>query len=237
MLKETFFKSIIRSLTHLVYPSQCVICSEEILSDHETAICPFCNGALNYTHFEKYTEATPVDKLFWGKVSVVSTFALLYFEKGTSIQQILHALKYHFNPKIGIEFGKRIGVHLKKMQKFNDADAIIPVPIHPKKEFTRGYNQSEQLAIGLAEKLNIPVKTDFIQKYKNTISQTKLNKFDRWDNVSGKFHTNSSKNQLKHVIIIDDVITTGSTIESLIRSIHNNYPEIRISVVSLAFAK
>jgi competence protein ComFC len=237
MPRKTSFKSILRSLTHLVYPSQCVVCSEEILNEYETAICPFCNEALIYTQFEKYTEATSLDKLFWGKISVVSTFALLYFEKGKSTQQILHSLKYHFNAKIGIEFGKRIGIQLKMMEAFNDVDAIIPVPIHPKKEFKRGYNQSEQLAIGLAEILNIPVKTDFIQKNKNTVSQTKLNKFDRWDNVSGKFHANSSKNQFKHVTIIDDVITTGSTIESLIRSIHDYYPEIRISVVSLAFAK
>lgn len=237
MHRNTYFKSIISSLIHLVYPRQCIVCLGELLVEKNTSICSFCDDELLYTQFEKFTEDTSLDKLFWGKVPVVSTFSLLYFEKGKSTQQILHALKYHFNAKIGVEFGRRIGIQLKTMHKFHDVDAIIPVPIHPKKEFIRGYNQSEQLAFGVAEIINAPVITDFIKKNRNTISQTKLNKFDRWENVSGKFRTKESNQKYKHVIIIDDVITTGSTIESLIRSIHNYYPEIRISVVSLAFAK
>ncbi len=232
-----FFKSDIDSILHLIYPKSCLICLEEIINDRINEICPFCENQLSYTYFEKFTEPTTLDKLFWGRVEVQATFALLFFEKEKSTQQILHALKYEFNTRIGIQFGKKLGLQMKQMSQFVDVDAIIPVPIHPKKEFVRGYNQSEQLAKGLSEVLNIPINKSLISKRINTISQTKLGRFKRWDNVLEIFLVSPKINKIpKHLVIIDDVITTGSTIESMIRSIHQVYPEIRISIVSLAFA-
>ena len=151
--------------------------------------------------------------------------------------KILHALKYKSNPVVGVEFGEEIARRIKSMNQFNDLDALIPVPIHPKKAFIRGYNQSEQIAKGMANVLAIPVDTHFLKKQEHTESQTKRGRFDRWDNVADNFVLRKQFKKPKHIAIIDDVITTGATIEALVRSIHKNYPEIRVSIISLALTK
>lgn len=223
-------------ISHMIYPDQCLICDEEILKD-TSAICSFCKQEMHYTQFEKYTEPTELDKLFWGRVPIEATFSLLFFEKGKSTQKILHALKYKFNPQVGVEFGKEIARTLISLSQFKDLDAIIPVPIHPKKEFVRGYNQSEQIANGISSILAVPVDLHFLKKQSHTESQTKRGRFARWDNVANNFVLKKLKKTPKHIAIIDDVVTTGATIEALVRSIQENYPEIRISIISLAVTK
>lgn len=227
---------IIRSISHMIYPEVCLICTKE-LTTSEKSICSFCYEDLHFTHFEKYTESTSLDKLFWGRVSIEASYALLYFEKGQSTQQLLHALKYKSNPHVGIEFGRIIGRRIKKMNGFKKIDLLIPVPIHPKKEFIRGYNQSEQIANGVSEIMNIPVDPHFLKKRSHTGSQTKRGRFARWDNVVNNFMLKKNRSNPKHIAIIDDVITTGATLEALIRSIQKNYPDIRISIISLAITK
>jgi len=121
---------------------------------------------------------------------------------------------------------------------FKDLEALVPVPLHPKKLFTRGYNQSEKLADGISNELNIPVLKDFIVRNKNTETQTKKGRFLRWENVENKFSVGRKSNEnYKHVAIVDDVITTGATLEAIIQSIQKNNPEVCISVISLALAK
>jgi ComF family protein len=225
-----------RSISHLIYPDTCLICELELLKD-ASAICSFCAAEMHFTHFEKYTEPTELDKLFWGRIQLESTFSLLYFEKGKSTQKILHALKYKSNPQVGIEFGEEIAKRMHLMSQFHDLDALIPVPIHPKKAFVRGYNQSEQIAKGLSHVLSIPVDNHFLTKQEHTSSQTKRGRFDRWDNVVNNFVLRKQIKTPKHIAIVDDVITTGATIEALVRSIHKNYPEIRVSIISLALTK
>jgi ComF family protein len=124
------------------------------------------------------------------------------------------------------------------MTSFKGVEALIPVPIHSKKEFLRGYNQSEKIADGIAAVLNIPVVLDFMGQTKSTESQTKKSRFMRWDNVENKFQTTQKETtQYSHIAIVDDVITTGATLEAIIRKIRENNPEIRISVISLAITK
>lgn len=224
------------SISHMIYPHQCLICDVELELNSPT-ICSFCSEDLMYTQFEKFTEPTSLDKLFWGRVSLEATFSLLFFEKGKSTQKILHALKYKSNPQVGIEFGKLIGRTLKSHKQFKDLDLLIPVPLHPKKEFSRGYNQSEKLADGLSVILNIPVDNSFLKKQKHTGSQTRRGRFGRWDNVVNNFRIKKQENLPKHVAIVDDVITTGATLEAIIRSIKEIYPDIRISIISLALTK
>lgn len=224
-------------LFHLIYPNICLICENE-LSQHQNHFCSFCGEQLQYTYFERYDEPTLLDQLFWGRIPVHATYSYLYFEKGKSVQPLLHALKYKDKPEIGVELGRLIGKQIKEREDFKDVDALIPVPLHANKEFKRGYNQSEKLADGIASVLNTHVDTDFISRIENTDSQTKKNRFLRWDNVENKFKSSlRTKKMYKHIAIVDDVITTGSTMEAIIQQIQKNYPEIRISVISLAIAK
>ena len=132
--------------------------------------------------------------------------------------------------------GKLIGEQVKQLSSFQGIDALVPVPIHPKKEFTRGYNQSEKLADGIAEILNLPVLINYIERTKNSDSQTKKGRFKRWDNVENKFISKNTTN-FKHIAIVDDVITTGATLEVIVRILQENNPELRISIISLALTK
>ena len=222
-------------LFHLIYPNTCLICENELPPSNKF-ICSFCHNDFNYTYFERYSEPTPLDQLFWGRVSVFSTYSYLYFEKAKSTQPILHALKYGDKPEIGIEMGKLIGEQVKQLSSFQGIDALVPVPIHPKKEFTRGYNQSEKLADGIAEILNLPVLINYIERTKNSDSQTKKGRFKRWDNVENKFISKNTTN-FKHIALVDDVITTGATLEVIVRILQENNPELRISIISLALTK
>lgn len=224
------------AIGHMIYPNQCIICEEELPKDTKS-ICNFCIEEMHFTQFEKFTEPTSLDKLFWGRVELNATYALLFFEKGKSTQKILHALKYKSNSEVGVEFGKLIGKTIKSLPKYNTIDLLIPVPLHPKKEFTRGYNQSEKLAEGISMILNVPVANSFLKKHKHTESQTRRGRFGRWDNVVNNFGIKNKNTQPKHLAIVDDVITTGATLEAIIRSIKEIYPDIRISIISLALTK
>jgi ComF family protein len=228
--------NIVDPISHLIYPNRCLICEEE-LAKKSKSICSFCQSEMTFTHFEKYEEPTNLDKLFWGRVMIESTFGLLFFEKGKSSQKILHALKYKSNPEVGIEFGKLIGLKIKDLERFSTIDALIPVPIHPKKEFERGYNQSEQLAKGIGELMTKEVDLHFLKKRTHTQSQTRKNRFARWDNVANNFDLRKRSTSYQHIAIVDDVVTTGATIEALARSIKENYPDLRISIISLAVTK
>lgn len=226
-----------QDIIHLIYPSTCLICEKELPNQYKH-ICTFCSSEFNYTFFERYTEPTALDQLFWGRVPVYSTYAYLFFEKGKSTQPILHALKYKNKPEIGLEMGQLIGEHLKRMSSFSKVQALIPVPIHAKKEFIRGYNQSEKIATGIGNVLNIPVVLDFMDQTKSTDSQTKKGRFLRWDNVENKFKASAKASPLySHIAIVDDVITTGATLEVIIRKILEKNPEIQISIISLAITK
>jgi ComF family protein len=190
----------------------------------------------NYTYFETYDEPTILDKLFWGRVKIDRTFALLFFEKNKAAQPILHALKYKSRQEVGIQLGRIIGRKIES--NFPKLDGLIPVPIHPKKKFMRGFNQSELIANGISELIEVPVYTNLVIKKDNTKSQTKMGKTHRWINAQEQYEWDKSKLQkFNHIAIVDDVVTTGATIESMAKSILNEFNEIKISVISLALTK
>ncbi len=223
-------------LFHLIFPEKCRVCAAE-LAPTDMLLCPFCTLDLDYTHFEKYSDPNAIEKLFWGRVPIQRAYAHLFYRKGGSTQHILHELKYTYNAQIGHEFGKQIGNTLREQKNWLDLDFLVPVPIHPKKEFSRGYNQSALIAKGISASMSIPVHNFGLKKVKHTASQTQKGRFLRWDNVTNNFLLNSGNNfQGKHIAFVDDVITTGATLESLIRTVLEKYPDIRVSVISLAFA-
>jgi ComF family protein len=231
-LQSIQFKEAIQ---HLIYPNVCLICEKEVLN-HSINVCPFCEMDFNYTYFETYDEPTILDKLFWGRVKIDRTFALLFFEKNKAAQPILHALKYKSRQEVGIQLGRIIGRKIES--NFPKLDGLIPVPIHPKKKFMRGFNQSELIANGISELIEVPVYTNLVIKKDNTKSQTKMGKTHRWINAQEQYEWDKSKLQkFNHIAIVDDVVTTGATIESMAKSILNEFNEIKISVISLALTK
>jgi ComF family protein len=134
--------------------------------------------------------------------------------------------------------GSEIGRRIEQLTKFQDLDALIPVPLHPKKEFIRGYNQAEKIAEGIAEILHIPVNTQLIKRAVFTESQTKKGRLSRWDNMQDRFESYRNKGKaLKHIALIDDVVTTGATIETCMQILRKQFPEIQISIISIAVAQ
>lgn len=237
LISSSDFNKWKRDLLHVLYPQNCIICRHEF-NQSKLAICPICLSELAYTHFEDYTGETNLDKLFWGRVRLEGTYALLRFKQQNSTQQILHELKYKDNPEVGRYFGKEIGTKLKGLAKFSDVDALVPVPLHPKKEFARGYNQAEVICKGIAESSGIMLRKDLLKRISFTESQTKKGKSSRWENMQNRFRIQGTKSTgLKHLLIIDDVVTTGSTLETCVRILQQEFPDVKISIAVLAVAE
>jgi ComF family protein len=219
-----------------LFPKICVVCDNE-LNDYEKFCCSICLSEISFTNYENAEEPTDLDKLFWGRINIFSTYSLLFYNKYNNTRSLLKTLKYKNRPDIAVELGKIIGKKLLINKSFKTVDVLIPVPIHQKKKHLRGYNQSEKIADGIISECNIKIDTNFIRKIKHNKSQTNFGKFKRWDNVEGLYLVNKNIKNYNHIAVVDDVITTGSTIETIIQSIQNLYPNIKISVISLAFAK
>ncbi len=230
------FVQLKESLAHLLFPDLCLICERE-LSGKTKHICSFCSEELPQTHFVENDSNNPAHQLFWGRINVENVYSWLVYQRDTGTQNLLHHIKYKDKPQLAVAMGKKLGEHLTGFEWIKDLDALIPVPIHPKKHFIRGYNQSEELAKGVSKILNIPLDNEFIQRSLHTESQTKKGRFERWDNIEGAFRKTKIIRDYKHIAIIDDVITTGATLEKIVRQIHEKNPDLRISLISLAFAQ
>lgn len=234
----TMFKtstlSLIEDLINLIFPRICAACGESLLKQEET-ICLSCEFHLPRTNFHLVLD-NPVCRLFWGKVKLESAASYLYFNKGNKVQRLIHQLKYKGRKDIGICLGRQYGHYLKVSPFFNTAQVIIPVPLHAKKLKQRGYNQSEQFAVGLGESMIIPVFPEALYRKKDTGTQTKKSRFLRWQNVDDVFEVkNPGSLEMKHVLLVDDVITTGATLESCINTL-SAIRGIRVSVVTIAVA-
>lgn len=221
---------------HLLFPSTCLICQGELLKT-EQICCSVCFSELMFTQFENEQEPTALDQLFWGRIPVSATYALLYYEKMNTVKPLLQALKYNNRPDVGVFFGKLLGNKLLDQVNFASVEVLIPVPIHRKKRYDRGYNQSEQLVKGMCMIWKIPVESKLVSKHTHTQSQTRFGRFKRWDNVENQFYVSPEICRYKHIALVDDVITTGATLEAIMKEIRLISPEIQISVISLALAK
>ena len=226
----------VSSISDLIFPNNCLVC-EHPVPRNQMVICPFCIDELPYTYFERYSSSTPFDQLFYGRANVYSTYALLYFEQHNSTQRVLHALKYDSRKLVGLQMGIEIGTRLKEKQAIDPIDVLIPVPIHPKKAFDRGYNQSEWIAKGIASVIPAEIQKNWMVKNHHTKSQTRSNRFNRWDNVSTNFSSRIIDTFEGHIAIVDDVITTGATIEAMVSAIQAKNKKVKISVITLAITK
>ncbi len=222
------------TFVNLFYPRLCESCSNYLFKN-EVCICTRCLFHLPKTDFH-LEKNNPVSILFWGRVKIKYAASYYTFSKGSLFQKLIHKLKYQNKQEIGIVLGKHFGESLKKSDFFKDIDLIVPVPLHPKKEKTRGYNQAYLVAIGLGKTMQKPVVTDNLVRLVHTDSQTKKNKLERWQNVDSIFKiTDSSALENKHILLVDDVVTTGSTLESCAHAILKA-EGAQVSIATLAYA-
>ncbi len=218
----------------LIFPRICAGCGNSLWK-HEEGLCHFCEFHLPKTNFHFDLE-NPVTRLFLGRANIHTGAAFLYFNKGSKVQQMVHQLKYKGRKDIGVYLGDLYGQSLKYAPHFNSADAIIPVPLHKKKYMQRGYNQSEQIAIGMAGAMNIPVHRHLLVRTKATETQTRKSRFSRYQNVKEIFTVSSPEVwKGKYLVLVDDVITTGATLESCIQAL-SAIPDVRISIACIATA-
>jgi len=221
-------------LLNLMYPDLCVVCGEN-LHKNEKHLCLNCLNEIPKTNFHLQLD-NPIEKKFWGKVPVFRGTAFFYFQKGSHFQKVLHALKYKDNKEIGEILGKYAAVELLESSDFASVDVIIPVPLHPNKYKLRGYNQSEWIGKGLSEILLKPQDISTLLRVQENTTQTKKNVFERYENTEGIFEvTDLISLEDKHVLLVDDVLTTGSTLEACIKALLN-IRHIKVSIFTLAVA-
>jgi len=227
--------SLLNDFAQLLFPSYCAGCEQNLVKG-ETGICISCQFKLPRTNYTDYRE-NKLEKKLWGRADIQFATAFLQMSKSGMVHKLIHELKYHDNKSVGIHLGKLFGASLVKSETMNNFDFIITVPLHPKKLFKRGYNQCDCIADGISETMNIEVcKNQLVRLHHNT-SQTKESRYNRWKNVEGIFAVkNPSVLENKHVLLIDDVITTGATIEACAHEL-NKVNGLKLSVGAIAMAE
>jgi ComF family protein len=203
---------LLEDFLELFYPGLCIPCGRKLVTQ-EKFICLDCLQDLPRTQFHTDPE-NKVAQLFWGRAYVENATSWLFFRKGSKYQRLVHFLKYKGLKEIGEELGKLMGNELLG-SSFPEADYVVPVPLHRKKQKQRGYNQSEWIAKGISFVIQKPLSVNNLIREHFTPTQTRKNRFERWQNVEGIFKVvNPEEYNGKHILIIDDVITTGSTLEA-----------------------
>jgi ComF family protein len=219
----------------LLYPRVCAACGNSLFK-HEEIICTYCHYHLPKTNYH-LMQNSPLDQVFWGRAQLTNTAALYTFQKKSKVQHLIHQLKYKGRMDVGIHLGKLLGTDLAKAEIFNDVTKVIPVPLHPDKQRKRGYNQSEQFAIGLAKAMNIEMDATSFIRTVATETQTRKSRFARWENVKEIFKvTAPEKIANNHILLVDDVITTGATLESAAH-ILLTIEGVKLSVACIGFAR
>lgn len=206
-------KKYLNHFSHLFYPHNCEGCGSDILFDDQF-LCAKCVHALPETHFFN-KQNNPVEKLFYGRMNIQHAGAAFYFTKDSMLQHILIQLKYRNNKEAGYFLGRMMGHVLSKSERFADVDMLVALPLNPKKEFQRGYNQAMLICEGISEAWKIPVCQDAVTRIRFTETQTQQNRVSRWQNMEGVFAvTRPATLTNRHILLIDDVITTGATLEA-----------------------
>ena len=225
-------KNLFANFISLLYPELCVICGEPLTED-EKFFCFACYLKLPKTNYHLIPENQAIERLA-GKVSLVKASSYFYYNKGGIAQRLIAEIKYKGNRNLGEWIGGYLAEDMISSGFFHGIDYMVPVPLHRSKEKKRGFNQAKKIAEGIARVTKIPLETNNVFREKANTSQTKKNVFDRWINTRSLFHLkNPELFTGKHILLIDDVLTTGSTLEAVAQSLLKSQG-VKISILTLA---
>jgi ComF family protein len=219
-------------LISLLFPRLCYACGIHLMRN-ESLICTQCYISIPRTNYHLVHD-NPVEKLFWGRCRITKAAAFSFYNKGSRIRKLIHCLKYKGNSEIGSELGKIYGLSLKNSDFLTGIDVIVPVPLHKSRKRKRGYNQSDLISKGLSDATGLPVDFTSLKRIASSDTQTKRSRFERWLNVEDIFQVEDYQNlEGKHILLVDDVITTGSTIDACATELLK-IENVSVSVVTLA---
>ena len=228
----TKLNQMISSLVSLIFPNICFACGDT-LANQQKHICTSCFLSMPRTNFFG-SEKNEVEQKFWGRVELQRATSFLYFTNKGKVQQIIHHFKYKGQKEIGVTLGEWAAAELLTQGFFESIDLIIPIPIHELKKQKRGYNQSDFIAAGLGNLTGIEIETKNLVKQLNTQSQTRKSRFKRWENVKTTFKVRDEQKLTgKHILLVDDVITTGATVEACAIELLK-VQNVKLSLLSIA---
>ncbi len=226
-------KNIAHSVLDLFFPNLCIYCDNRCQSSEEV-FCLKCQKIQSPTdlHLFKDNEFT---RHFFGRVEIYTGASLYYYSPGGVVHSLLEQIKYRGKSEYALRLGQYYGQMLKKSDHYADIDFITSVPMHPKKEALRGYNQSSVFGTGIAQELNKEFSSDMIKKVKENSSQTDKSRLERLSNIFGSFQFNEKSNILnKHILLVDDVLTTGATLEACVLELWKGQPaSIRLACIAM----
>ena len=220
----------------LISPRLCVVCGQR-LTVSEEIICSKCNFHLPRTHFQQDPYENEMAKLFWHQIPIERATALFYYEAHSETANILYELKYKNRPDIGEVMGRLVAKELQPSGFFDGIDGIVPIPLAKKRQRQRGYNQSQEIACGISEITNLPIYNNVVRRNVFEGSQTNKGRWERNENVEKVFEmTDETAIRGKHLLIIDDVVTTGATVIACAKELCKAV-NVKVSVLALGFAK
>ena len=226
---------ILKDFFRIFYPELCANCDNQ-LSQNENVVCTFCRHDLPLTNYTDYSD-NKITKNFYGRIAIEKANSLLFYRKEGITKKLIHELKYKGNEEIGTFFGNWLGEILKQNNEFSDIDFIIPVPLHPKKLKQRGYNQVSKFGKNLSYHLEKPFLENTLLRTSTSKTQTFKARFERFNNIDTKFQlrdTSIFKN--KYVLLIDDVITTGATLEACAKELQKT-EGVKICILTIAYTE
>lgn len=228
------FFLLFEDFLNLLYPRVCPCCGRNLFN-HERLICTKCLYFIPKTNFNHFKD-NPVAQLFWGRVNVENATSYYFFDKGSKFQALIHNMKYRGQKEIGYEMGRIFGGELMSSNAYREIDLVVPVPLHVRKQRKRGYNQSEWIARGIAERMEKPIDTGTLYRAIESETQTRKTRYERWKNVENIFKLKTADAlKDKHILLVDDVVTTGSTLEACAKVILDA-ENTKVSVATLAIA-
>ncbi|MCU0433709.1 MAG: ComF family protein [Bacteroidia bacterium] len=223
-------------LSALLFPKLCAGCADSLRTGEE-AICLSCRLELPPSYDFTEPAENPSARVFWGRMPFQGVGAGFVFGSRSRLQEIIHQLKYNHRRDAGVELGRIVGRQLAAARPFCTAQLIIPVPLHDERLRQRGYNQAAEFGRGLSEQMNIPLHEQILLRLQATRTQTRKTRAERWENVSDVFSVANEKEIAgRHILLVDDVLTTGATLEAAARPLLA-VPGVSISIATIAVAR